>query len=123
MNAACAMLCRSGNFIPMPTIISNFKFQISNFKKLLLVTCQLSIVLLLSGCTLIGAQKPAALQVTSIPEASVFLDGKHLGKTPFFSDQLKSGEFLLKITVSDASYVNKVTLAAGTLTVVNRELA
>ena len=77
----------------------------------------------LSGCTLIGTPKPAALQVTSTPEASLFLDGKHLGKTPFFSDQLKSGEFLLKITVSDAVYVENITLTGGTLTVVNRELA
>ncbi|MBI2326910.1 PEGA domain-containing protein [Candidatus Curtissbacteria bacterium] len=92
-------------------------------KSLLFVTCQLSIVLLLSGCTLIGTQKPAALQVTSTPEASVFLDGKHLGKTPYFSEQLKAGEYLLKITASEASFVDKITLTSGTLTVVNRELA
>jgi len=100
----------------MPSIISNFK-------KLLPATSYLLLATVLSGCTLIGTAKPAALQVTSTPEASVFLDGKHLGKTPFFSDQLKSGEYLLKITVSEAVYVEKITLSAGTLTVVNRELA
>ena len=77
----------------------------------------------LSGCSAIGSSRPAALQVTSVPEASVFLDGKHLGKTPFFSDQLKSGEHTIKITVSEASYIDKITLSQGTLTVVNRELA
>src|SRR3990167_10596445 len=77
-------------------------------KYLLLVTCHLSIVFLLSGCSAVGSNKPAALQVTSVPEASIFLDGKHIGKTPFFSDQIKSGEYLLKITASEASYVDKI---------------
>ncbi|KKR57544.1 MAG: hypothetical protein UU05_C0052G0003 [Candidatus Curtissbacteria bacterium GW2011_GWA1_40_47] len=92
-------------------------------KYLLLVTCHLSIVFLLSGCSAVGSNKPAALQVTSVPEASIFLDGKHIGKTPFFSDQIKSGEYLLKITASEASYVDKIVLTGGTLTVVNRELS
>jgi uncharacterized protein YgiM (DUF1202 family) len=111
----------------MLTTTLNAKRLTSNakrfFKYLSLVTCHLSLVFLLSGCSAIGESKPAALQVTSVPEASVFLDGKHLGKTPFFSDQLKAGEHLLKITVSEASFVDKVTLTSGTLTVVNRELA
>ena len=66
--------------------------------------------------------KPAALQVTSKPEASVFLDGKHIGKTPFYSDQLRAGEYTLKVTVSGADYVDKITLSQGTLVAVNREL-
>ena len=100
----------------MPPIISNFKI-------LLVVSCLLSVVFILSGCSAIGTTKPAALQITSTPEASVFLDGKHLGKTPFFSDQLKVGQYLLKVTAGEASFVEKITLSGGTLTVVNRELA
>lgn len=94
-----------------------------NLKFLLIVSCQLSIVLFLSGCSLLGGNKPAALQVTATPEASVFLDGKHLGKTPFFSDQLEAKEYMLKITVSEASYTEKITLTPGVLTAVNRELS
>ncbi len=60
--------------------------------------------------------------MTSKPEASIFLDGKHIGKTPFYSDQLKAGEHPLKITVPEATYVDIVTLREGTLTVVNRDL-
>ena len=82
-----------------------------------------SLVLILSGCSAIGYSKPAALQVTSIPQASVFLDGKHIGKTPFYSDQLKAQEYTIKVTVSDATYVDKITLTQGTLTVVNRDLS
>ncbi len=91
-------------------------------KKLFLVSCFLSPVAL-SGCSAIGFNKPAALQITTKPEAAVFLDGKHIGKTPFFSDQLKSGEHSLKISVSEANYVDEINLTPGTLTVVNRELA
>lgn len=100
----------------MPSFIGNLKF-------LILATSYLLLTAILSGCSAIGSSKPAALQATSVPEASVFLDGKHLGKTPFFSQQLKSGEYLLKITASEASYVDKITLTGGTLTAVNRELA
>lgn len=77
----------------------------------------------LAGCSAIGTSKPAALQITSTPEASVFLNGKHLGKTPYKSDQLKSGDYTLKLATSDASYTDKITLNEGTLTVVNRDLA
>ena len=92
-------------------------------KKLLNIVIYISISAILSGCAFVGAQKPAALQVTSNPEASVFLDGKHLGKTPYFSDQLDSGTHTLKITVSEANYVEKINLFEGALTVVNRDLA
>lgn len=92
------------------------------FKKSLLIFGFWLIATILTGCTAIGSSKPAALQVTSTPEASVFLDGKHVGKSPFFSDQLQAREYLIKLTSGEASYSVKVTLTEGTLTVVNREL-
>lgn len=101
--------------------------------KLSLVTCLpakalaaagfLSLIIFLSGCSAIGSQKFAALQVTSTPEASIFLDGKLLGKSPFYSDNLKSGTYNLKITTSDATYEDKLDLSESTLTVVDRDLA
>ena len=94
----------------------------NNLKILLNVSCYMLIVASLSACSAVGFSKPAALQVTSKPEASVFLDGKHIGKTPFYSDQLRAGEFTLKVTVSGADYVDKITLSQGTLAAVNREL-
>lgn len=116
----------------MPKV--NFKFQIAcleqvsrrkaNFKfKFLVIFVCLLISTALSGCSAIGFNDPAALQVTSVPEASIFLDGKHLGKTPFFSDQLKKGEHQIKITADGATYVSKIFLEGSTLTVVNRQLA
>jgi len=92
-------------------------------KKLFLVSCFLFIVsIVLSGCRLSGSNSLAALQITSTPEAAVFLDGKHISKTPFRSDQLKEKEYLVKISTGEASYVAKVSLKSGTLTVINRDL-
>lgn len=91
-------------------------------KNLFLGICFLFLVLILSGCSAIGFSKPAALQVTAKPEASVFLDGKHLGKTPFYSDQLREGEYTLKVTTESVEYTGKITLRGGILTAVNREL-
>lgn len=92
-------------------------------KKLSLVSGLWLLAVLLSGCTAIGSSKPAALQVTSTPEASVFLDGKHVGKSPFFSEQLKAKVYLVKLTAGEASYTEEITLTEGTLTVINRELS
>ena len=107
----------------MPLLKLNAKRLKTKVRKFSLVISLLSLVMLFSGCSAVSSNKPAALQVTSTPEAAVFLDGKHLGKTPFFSDQLRSGEYLLKLSASDASFVEKITLTGSTLTVVNRELS
>ena len=92
-------------------------------KNLLLTSCLLLLTWLLSGCSAIGFQKFAALQVTSTPQASIFLDGKHLGQTPFYLDQLKNGNYSLKIATPDATYLDEIELSNGTLTVVNRDLS
>lgn len=107
--------------MPSITFIANRSSLIAK-KYLLPTTLYLLLATALSGCSLIGYSKPAALQVTSTPEASIFLDGKHLGKTPFYSDQLKEGTYTLKIAAAEATYVDKIDLFAGSLTVVNREL-
>ena len=92
-------------------------------KKFLLVSSIWILVTILSGCNAVGTNQPAALQITSTPEAAVFLDGKHVAKTPFRSDQLNSKEYLVKISAGEASFTTKVSLKAGTLTVINRDLA
>lgn len=90
---------------------------------LLLIPCLLVIYSLIITISTIGSGKPAALQITTTPETSLFLNGKHIGKTPYYSDQLKSGDYSIKLSTSDANYSNKITLNNGTLTAVNRELA
>ncbi len=97
------------------------------FSKLILFRIRVVAILILttislSGCSAVGIAKNAALQVTSNPQASVFLNDKHLGKTPYFSDQLKEGTYTLKVSASEASYIDKIELKKGALTVVNRDL-
>lgn len=85
--------------------------------------------LILSGCSLpFLTPKKAALQVASNPRATVFLDDKHVGQTPFFDDKLKSGEYTLKLVPEDPSGIlpaweTKVKLTPQILTVVSREIA
>ncbi len=71
--------------------------------------------------------KQAALQVTSSPRASVFLDGNHVGQTPYFDEKLKGGEYSLKLVPEDSTgtlltWETKVKLSPQILTVVNRHL-
>ncbi|MBI4037697.1 PEGA domain-containing protein [Candidatus Curtissbacteria bacterium] len=103
--------------------VSTVKRQLSNVKPAMVTIHFALTTILLSGCSLLGSQNPSALQVKSTPEAAVFLDDKHIGKTPFYSDQLKAGTHSLKIVASDSSYSEEIGLIPGTLTVVNRELS
>lgn len=97
-----------------------------SFSKVVLIKIRFITIItscvLLSGCTAIGSSKFAALQVTTNPQASVFLGDTHLGKTPFFSDQLREGVYTIKVSASQAKYVDKIELKNGSLTVVNRDL-
>lgn len=83
---------------------------------------------LLSACTLpfIGRRKQAALQVTSTPKAAVFLDGEHVGSTPYFDEKLKPGDFTIKLVPESGEnslpWEARVKLSPGILTVVSREL-
>jgi hypothetical protein len=70
---------------------------------------------------------PAALQISSTPTATVFLDGNSVGITPYFDDQLTPGEHTVKLvpeatTDQLVSWETKVNLVANILTVINRTL-
>lgn len=107
----------------MPTKKLMVNDQWSIVKNLCLIAGLSVLSSILSGCSAIGNSKPSALQITTTPETSVFLNGKHIGKTPYYSDQLKSGDYTIKLAATDASYTDKISLHEGTLTVVNRDLA
>lgn len=71
-------------------------------------------------------QGKAGLQVKSEPAASVFLDSRFLGRTPF-DDRIEPGEYTLKLipestATTAASWQGKVVLRPNILTFVNREL-
>lgn len=71
-------------------------------------------------------QGKAGLLVKSEPAASVFLDSRLLGRTPF-EDRVEPGEYTLKLipestATTAASWQGKVILQPNILTFVNREL-
>jgi hypothetical protein len=81
--------------------------------------------LLLSGCAQLpfGAKQQAALQVNATPGASVYLNGSHVGQTPFFDDKLKPGEYSVRLLVENdptKDWQTTVTLTAPIVTVINR---
>lgn len=97
------------------------------FKRFLLIV---TTSILLSGCTLpfIGdiTNKSSGLQVTSTPQATVFLDDNSLGLSPILEEDLKPGKYTLKIVPTDStipSWETKITLSPGVLTVVDRKLS
>lgn len=68
-----------------------------------------------------------ALQVTSIPESNVYLDGKLLGKTPLckceLQNMLSSGAHDIKLIPTSGdlkAYEERITITKSTLTVIDR---
>ncbi len=77
--------------------------------------------------SLLSSRKKAALSVAATPKSTIFLDGEHLGQTPYYNEKLKAGEYVLKIVPESSGqalnvWEGRVNLSPGILTVVNREL-
>lgn len=71
----------------------------------------------------LGYQIKSGIKITSTPDATVFINGKEAGKTPFQDENLKVGEVEVNLMSEGAYWRGNVNLHAGTLSVVNRELA
>ncbi len=90
-------------------------------------TVKLTLVLLLSlvlgGCSLNPFSKKAGVQVTASPDANVVIDGKPVGKTPYYVENAKPGMTTIQMTAIDSgqTWETKVNLIGGTLTTVHRE--
>ena len=99
-------------------------------RKLILFTTPLLILTILFLLIVLVINRDAgkgALQVTSVPESQVFLDGNYVGKTPLclceLKDLLRVGEYTIKLVPVDKGLKNfeqKITLYTGVLTVVDR---
>lgn len=100
-----------------------------NFSKLKFLLLPLFLSLFLSACTIpfLGPKKKAALQISSTPKSAVYLNGQHVGETPYVDENLKTGEFVVKLVPETAgatlgSWEGRVKLVKGILTVVSRNL-
>ncbi len=87
------------------------------------------IILIIGLIKLVSGRSPrqGVLKVNSTPSASIFLDNKHKGRTPF-EDKVDAGEYTIKIvpdatTTSLASWQGKIVVAPSLLTYINRDLA
>lgn len=73
---------------------------------------------------LVGIRQTSGISAQSTPaEAVVFLDNKELGKTPYEDKNLEMGDHIVKIEKGDLSWQGRVKLTAGTVTILNRDLA
>lgn len=69
-----------------------------------------------------------ALQISSTPKATVFIDGTQAGITPFFNDKITAGEHTIKLVPEPTQdellfWEGKVEVTANIVTNINRELA
>lgn len=72
----------------------------------------------------LGIKARSGISVLSEPDqATVFINQKEVGKTPYEDKNLDVGEINLKVDKDGASWQGKVKLSAKTLTIVNRELS
>lgn len=72
----------------------------------------------------LGIQPKSGISVLSQPaDATIFIDGSEVGKTPYENKDLQIKEYLIKIEKDQSVWEGKVSLNSGTLTVINRDLA
>lgn len=100
------------------------------FKKIILFLTPLLILTILFLLIVLVVNREGgrgALQVTSVPESQVFLEGKYIGKTPLclceLPQLLEVGDYNIKLVPTQSGFKNfeqKITLHKGVLTVVDR---
>ena len=93
------------------------------------VSILVCIVLIVGGIKLFsgGGSKEGVLKVASNPTASVFLDNKHVGRTPV-ETKVASGDYTIRLvpettTQTLASWQDSIKIAPDILTYVNANLA
>jgi len=98
-------------------------------KGLMIIVGVLALVLIgiIVKTKFLGQQGPGALQISSTPRATVFIDGSQAGMTPFFNDKIKAGEHTIKLvpestTDNLVSWESKVNLLPSIITAINRTL-
>ncbi|OGE18619.1 hypothetical protein A3J19_04055 [Candidatus Daviesbacteria bacterium RIFCSPLOWO2_02_FULL_41_8] len=72
----------------------------------------------------LGVKKTSGISVLSEPsDATVYLNEKQVGQTPWGEKGLDIGDYLVKIEKGKASWQGRVKLTGGTVTVVTRDIA
>lgn len=72
----------------------------------------------------LGIKQISGISILSVPEgATVFLDEKEVGKTPYEDKNLEVDQIDVRLEKMGASWAGKVKLNQQTVTIVNRDLA
>ncbi|MBU1071102.1 PEGA domain-containing protein [Patescibacteria group bacterium] len=82
--------------------------------------------IVLSACTIPFFGNKAGVQITSNPQGMVTINSESSGQTPVYQENLKAGSYAVKISPLDTTlqpWEGKITLTAGTITAVDRQLA
>lgn len=80
--------------------------------------------ILLSGCSLNIFGSRSGIQITSNPQAEVDINGQSYGKTPYYTESIKPGDYTIKLTPVDSGlqpWETKTTLTSGYITIVDRQ--
>jgi len=82
----------------------------------------------LGGCTLqdLFVKAPAGLDITSSPQASVFINGENKGETPFSNKDMKPGSYSIKLVPIGENlspYETKIELTSKASTIISRTFA
>ncbi len=85
--------------------------------------------LILGGCTLkdLFVKPPAGLEITSVPTATVFLNGENKGETPYSDKTLKPGDYTLRLVpIEDSSlppFETNLSLISKASTIISHTFA
>ena len=72
----------------------------------------------------LGIKQKSGISVFSTPDtATVFLDGKEVGKTPFEDKNLDVRQYKIKINKDGNSWEGNISLTSQTMSIINRDLA
>lgn len=72
----------------------------------------------------LGIKPTSGISILSEPQdATVFLNDKQVGTTPYEDKGLQVGDYIVKIEKGQASWRGRLKLTGGTVTVVNRDIA
>lgn len=76
------------------------------------------------GGLLFGIKQTSGISVLSDPQdATVFLDGKEMGKSPYENKNLEVRNYSLRLQKDQLKWEGKIRLNPGAITVINRDLA
>jgi hypothetical protein len=99
-------------------------------RKIVFLAILLGLVMLVAGVMRFltnRGPKEGELRIDSVPTATIFLDNKNIGRTPY-RDKVESGEYMIKIVPESATaqlttWEGKIAVGANLLTYVNASLS